>query len=156
MLAEHSFHTDMCANPAWGIRVLYAFTQKILVQREGEEGNSVNDRKTSFQRTKFSARERKLPGQSASCRAQRAALFTGENTSGFSGVPGVSWLGTRHQGNIYQVTRVKPVIKFSTFFLPESPGFCLMLQTDGAAEFQVVADDILVFFIWLWDFFQVD
>lgn len=39
---------------------------------------------------------------------------------------------------------MKPIIKFSMFFLPESPGFCLMLQTDGAEEFQVLADDILV------------
>lgn len=63
---------------------------------------------------------------------------------------------TNHKGNIYQVTQVKFIIKFSMFFLPESPGFCLMLQTDGAEEFQVLVDDILVFLIWLWDFFQVD
>lgn len=131
--------------------------KEILVQREGEEGNSINDRKTSLQRNEFSARERKFAGQSARLlSSEGAAPFTGENTSGFPVVSGACWLTTCHKGNIYQVTYVKLIIKFSMFFLPESPGYCLMLQTDGAEEFQVLADGILVFFIWLWDFFQVD
>lgn len=60
------------------------------------------------------------------------------------------------KGNIYQLTEVKFIIKLFMFFLLESPGFCLMLQTDGAEEFQVLVDDILVFLIWLQDCFQGD
>lgn len=61
-----------------------------------------------------------------------------------------------HKGNIYQVTQVKFIIKFPIFLHSEPPGFCLMFQTDGAEEFQVLADDILVPLIWLLDFFQED
>lgn len=61
-----------------------------------------------------------------------------------------------HKGHIHQVTQVKFTIKFSMFFLPGSPGFCLVLQTDGANEFQVLDDDTVVFLIQLRDLFQID
>lgn len=80
----------------------------------------------------------------------------GETLFRFQTILGTCWWLANHKvilcGVTYQVTQVKFIIKFPIFFLPESPGFCLMLETDGADTFQVLVDDILDFL----GFFQVD
>lgn len=63
---------------------------------------------------------------------------------------GICWPVTGCGKDIYQATQeVKFIAAFRSFFLPDPPGLCLMLGTDGAEEFQVAADGVslsLIFF----------
>lgn len=63
---------------------------------------------------------------------------------------GICWPVTGCGKDIYQATQeVKFITAFCSLFLPDPPGLCLMLRTDGAEEFQVAADGVsfsLIFF----------
>lgn len=66
---------------------------------------------------------------------------------------GICWPVTGCGKDIYQATQeVKFITAFCSLFLPDPPGLCLMLRTDGAEEFQVAADGVsfsLIFFFFL-------
>lgn len=56
---------------------------------------------------------------------------------------GICWPVTACGKDIYQATQeVKFIAAFRSLFLPDPPGLCLMLGTDGAEEFQVATDGV--------------
>lgn len=71
-----------------------------------------------------------------------------------------SYAKTANQGPIYQAihsdSQVRLIIKTLPLSLSGSPGLCLMQQTDGTEEIQVMRDEIWGFFNMVARIFQID
>lgn len=108
------------------------------------------------------AREHRRSAGAASCENTAGSHTRGEFLLPWisSAAPVTSYAETANPGPIYQAihsdSQVRLIIKTLPLSLWGSPGFCLMQQTDGTEEIQVVCDEIWGFFHVVARIFQID
>lgn len=95
------------------------------------------------------------PGRTRAALHTRGEFLLAQISSAASGT---SYAQTVDPGPIYQAihsdSQVRLIIKTRPLSLWGSPGLCLMQQTDGTEEIQVVHDEIWDFLMWLLEFFK--
>lgn len=97
------------------------------------------------------------PGRTRAALHTRGEFLLAQISSAASGT---SYAQTVDPGPIYQAihsdSQVRLIIKTRPLSLWGSPGLCLMQQTDGTEEIQVVRDEIWGFFNVVARIFQID